>query len=554
MSFVWFLLLVGMLITVHEVGHLIAAKLLDIKVLRLSIGFGPRVTALRRGETEYVLALVPLGGYVRLLGEDGEPVAPVERARAFAHRPPWQRLTVILAGPLANLIFPLFLFVHLYAGQATAPSATIGAVFAGQPAAEADLRPGDRVIAVDDEAVRYWEEFNARVAAAPGRELRVTVERPGAERPLTKYVTPRQHLRSSLLGERERVGLIGVAPHYRLPQVGVIGEDSAAGRAGLRTFDLITSVQGRPVRTMADLEPLFNPRGGGMLLVSFVRVGGSDEPDGGLGFASVARLEPHTAQVVPQAILGPHGTRYDAGLLPADLFVHAVEPGTPAAALGLQPGDVLVSLDGAKLTAWELLQQAFEERPLDEHLLAWRRPGERDERQARFHLEPRRTLDEYQAESTLYLFGAETARAIRAVPEVKIEARLTAAIAQALARAFAVTAMMARVLLLTLLGRLPATAIGGPILIYQIAGVAAQHGMEQFLAMVGLVSLNLGLLNLLPVPLLDGGQASLVLVEAVRRRPVSAAARERATVIGVGLLITLMLLASRNDLLRLFVQ
>jgi regulator of sigma E protease len=127
-------------------------------------------------------------------------------------------------------------------------------------------------------------------------------------------------------------------------------------------------------------------------------------------------------------------------------------------------------------------------------------------------------------------------------------------VAKAVGRACWVTLTLVRVLGLTLAGKLPSTGFGGPLLIYQVAGVAAQHGAEQFLVMAALVSLNLGLLNLLPVPLLDGGQASLVVIEAIRRRPVSARMRERATYVGVALLALLLVLVSRNDLLRKFLK
>src|SRR5262249_21297841 len=157
----------------------------------------------------------------------------------------------------------------------------------------------------------------------------------------------------------------------------------------------------------------------------------------------------------------------------------------------------LTALDGAPLTAWELLQQALEERPEEAHRLAWRAAADGTTHEGAFHLDRRRQLDECQSESTLYVFGAETARAIRPVPEVTVEARPVHAVAHGVGRAIGVTVMMVRVLWRTLLGELPATALGGPILLYQVAGVAAQHGAEQFLAMAALVSLNLGLLNLL---------------------------------------------------------
>jgi regulator of sigma E protease len=555
-SLVWFIVLVGVLITVHELGHLAAAKALDIRVLKLSIGFGPKLVSFTRRGTEYAISIIPLGGYVRLLGEDrGDEVPEAEKPRAFHLRPAWQRMIVILAGPAANLIFPILIFAQLYAHTESARSATVGAVLPGQPAEGADLRPGDKIVDIDGEPVRTWDELNRRVLAAPGRELRVTVERTGSDKPLTKIVTPRVHVRVDAFGEREQVGLLGIAPHYRLPQIGVLDDKTPAYQAGLRTFDVITSIQGRPVQVGPDLEPLVHPRSGSMLVVTYLRPKQSS-----LGFAQVAPLEPGSAVVVPR-VLRPfdklraqddRSGRYDTGARRADLFIHTVEPGTPAASLGgigLRPGDVLTQLDSTQLSSWEAFQQQLDEHPEDEHTLLWR-GNDGVEHQGRFKLQPRTELDEYQAEATSWVFGAEGARAITQVPDVKVETHVGGAFVNAVGRAFGVTGTLVRVLGLTLAGRLPPTAIGGPILIYQVAGVAAQHGVEQFLVMAALVSLNLGLLNLLPVPLLDGGQASLLMLEAVRRRPVSARMRQRAAYVGVALLVFLLLLASRNDLLR----
>jgi regulator of sigma E protease len=540
MSILWFAILVGVLITVHELGHLLAARLLDIGVLKLSIGFGPRIAAFKKGETEYAVALIPLGGYVRLLGEeDASEVPAAQRHRAYSLRPAWQRLVVLLGGPLANLIFPVLVFTHLYARQPTARAAVIGTVLAGQPAQQAGLRPGDRVVAIDGEAVRTWDEMNQRIGAAAGRALKIAVERSGVS--LTKYITPRAHRRYDALGLSETVGLIGVAPHYRLPLVGVI-EDGPAHRAGLRTFDRVLAINGRPVENADDLEPLERPRSGAMLLVSYLRPRPS-----ALGFAHVARLEPRTAEVVPSR--GAEG--FDAGVLPADLFVRAVEPGTPAASIGgvgLRPGDVLLALDGARLSSWDQLVQKLEEEPGEPHRLVWR--GRDAEHSAGFTLLLRRQLDEYHTEETRFVFGADGAHAIRPVDEVPLERHVLGAAALALRRAFHLTWTLGRALGLTLLGRLPSSSLGGPILIYEAAGVAAQHGPQHFLVMAALISLNIGLLNLLPVPLLDGGQATMVLIERVRRRPLSARARARAGWVGLMIVFAVWLLVFHNDLVR----
>ena len=550
MTLVWFALLVGVLITVHELGHFVVARLLGVRVDKLAIGFGrPLLRTTRRG-TEYAIGAIPLGGYVRLCGEDPDaPVDAEEEPVAFCRRPAWQRLAIIFGGPMANVAFAAFIFMQLAGAEAGATSATIGAVFAGQPAADADLRPGDRVVAVDGVDVSTWDDFNQRVLGAPGRELRVTVERATAKgeapRTLTKYITPRVHMRTDSFGGRERVGLVGVAPYYRLPQIGVVGEDAPAYKAGLRTFDVVTAIHGRPVDTASELDPLVHPRGSGMLVITYLR-----PLDAALGFASLALLSPRTAQVVPIDV-APAGRapRYDAGVRPAGSFVHAVEPGTPAAAIGLGRGDMITLLDGQAVTSWELLTQALDEHPTDEHTIAWHGIDGID-RHGSFRLDRRRRLDEYQSESTYYVFGADGARAIAPVPTLPRARNLLGAAAAGIARAASVTGTLMRVLGLTLIGRLPSTSIGGPILVYEVAGVAAQHGFDHFLAVAALISLNLGLLNLLPVPLLDGGQASIVFLEAVRRRPVSPRSRERATFIGLALLGALMLLALRNDLAR----
>ena len=551
MTLLWFALLVGLLITVHELGHYVMARLFGVRVLKLAIGFGRPLVRLVRGGTEYVIGMIPLGGYVRLFGEEPDAALGAdEQPYALAARPTWQRLCIIFAGPLANAAFAAFVFMNLARAEAGAPSATIGTVFAGQPAADADLRPGDHVVAVDGEAVHTWDEVNQRVLAAPGRPLRITVERATARgepsRTLTKYVTPRVHVRTDAFGARKRVGLIGVAPYFKLPQIGVVGEGSPAYKAGLRTFDVVTAIHGRPVTLQSDLDALVHPHGSGMLVVTYLH-----PVDEALGFVSLSLLSPRTAQIVPENVNPPgRWPRYDAGVRPADTFVNSVEPGTPAAAIGLGRGDQVETLDGQPVSSWEILTQTVDEHPRDEHTITWR-GLDGAEHKAGFRLERRHRLDEYKTESTFWVFGADGAHAIVPVPALPADHNLFVAAGRGIARAASVTGTLVRVLALTLVGRLPATSIGGPILVYEVAGVAAQHGLDHFLAVAALVSLNLGLLNLLPVPLLDGGQATLLIIEAVRRRPVSPRARERATLLGLVLLVGLMLLALRNDVVRL---
>ena len=154
MSFVYFLLLVGVLVVIHELGHFVAAKLLDVRVLRFSIGYGRPLFRFKGAETEYQVAIFPLGGYVRILGvEDGEDDDPRDRGRSFQNRPLWQRLLILFAGPAANLLLPIFIYFILFAGQTELPAAVVGDVFEDSPAARAGIAAGDRVLAVDGEGV-----------------------------------------------------------------------------------------------------------------------------------------------------------------------------------------------------------------------------------------------------------------------------------------------------------------------------------------------------------------------------------------------------------------
>jgi regulator of sigma E protease len=564
-TLLWFLLLVGPLVVVHELGHLVVARVLGIGVTSISFGFGRPIFRVRIGETECSIRMFPLGGYVRLLGEDAiDEVPPKKREASFSERPAWQRLSVIAGGPLANIILAIPLFFTIYARHETALASEIGTVFAGLPAAGADLRPGDRVIAVDEEPVRHWEELNQRVLLAPGRELKLTIERAGEAHPLDKYVRPREHLRPDAAPGEAPVGLIGIAPHRRLPQIGIVSPASPAGQAGMRSFDVVLAIQGRPAETLADLEPLVHPRSGSLIVVSYVR------PASGLGYAAVGRLEPAVATIVPTtdelvrpedgAAIGnapparkPHGTRmvYDAGVRPADLFVYDVESGTQAYTIGLQRGDLLVRLDDAPLVSWELFERALEERPTAPHALKWFRPATGELLSGSFRLASGETDGSAMRGMRALRFGAVGAQALEPGHVIEVDRRLPRALARAIERTASISGLVMRTLAGLVVGAVPASALGGTVSLVAAAGEAAREGGDAFLAMAALVSLNLGMFNLVPLPLLDGGQAAFVILERVSGRPLSQRARTRATLFGLLVLLALFVLATFHDLQHL---
>ncbi len=351
-----FAIVLGLLIFVHEFGHFLVAKLLGVKVLQFSLGFGPRVAGFRRGETEYLLSALPLGGYVRMLGETPEDeIAANEKDRAFSLRPVWQRFCIVFAGPLWNLLFAVLLFFALFATiglPAPAPGTEIGAVSPGSPAEAAGLAPGDRIVAVDGERIGTWEELSARIRDSAGRPVRLTVERNGE----------------------------------------VMEVDATA------TEQEVTNIFGEVT-----------------------------------------------------------GKRYMLGIARSDAVIY--EP---------------ASLGGALLAA---LSQTW---------------------------------------SYVYL------------------------------TVMGIVKMVQRVV--------PASELGGPILIAQLAGKQMQSGLVDFVFFIALVSVNLAILNLLPIPVLDGGHLFFFTVEAIRRRPLDMRTQQALQRVGVAILASLMLFVFYNDLSRIFLH
>src|SRR5215475_4066597 len=183
-----FVLLLGALVFVHELGHFLAAKALGVKVLRFSIGFGPRLIGFTRGETEYRVAALPLGGYVKMAGEvPGEDVSPEEEARSYLAQSPWKRMLIVAAGPAFNLIFPLLVFFLVIVSYPQ-PSTAVLRVVPGMPAEAAGIKVGDVVTEVDGRPVRSLEEMQWALVGKVGQRIPVVVQRDG--HPVKLVVTP----------------------------------------------------------------------------------------------------------------------------------------------------------------------------------------------------------------------------------------------------------------------------------------------------------------------------------------------------------------------------
>jgi regulator of sigma E protease len=442
------LVTLGVLVTIHEWGHFWVARRCGVKVLRFSIGFGkPLWLRVGRDGTEYSIAAIPLGGYVRMLDEREGEVPAALRSQAFNNKPVLQRIAIVAAGPLVNLLFAAlaYWFLFIYGVSALVPM--VGDVRPDSPAARAGVEPGYELLAVDGNPVRSWNEVNLSLAARVGESGRIEL----------------------LLGAPQQ----GYARSYSVPVE----------------------------RWAVELE----------------------------------RESPVTA----------------LGLIPWQPEIPAVigllAEGGRAAAAGLQVGDRVLEVDGEAVADWiDFVHrvQAAPEQPLQ---LKLKRGG----RIVMLELVPQsRTLADGRVQGYI---GAGVAPV--EYPE-SMRRTLSYGPVDALVVAVEKTGQMIS-LTLDAIGKMIAGVISvknlsGPITIAKVAGASAASGLESFVSFLAYLSVSLGVLNLLPIPMLDGGHLLYYAIELVRGRPVSEQLQMLGLKIGMALLFGLMAVAIFNDLARLF--
>jgi regulator of sigma E protease len=447
-----FLFAVGLLVTVHEFGHYWVARRLGFKVLRFSIGFGKALWSRVGGTdgTEYVIAAIPLGGYVKLLDEREAPVAPDEVHRAFNRRPHWQRILVLLAGPAFNIIFAILLLAAMFwANGVTEVRAMVGDVLPGSPAATAGLQPGDEIVQID----------NAPVAGQSDAVL-------------------------GLLDQMTDDGSV---------QMTVRSEQGAVRHLTLVVADAAER------RRLTEPENLLR----------------------GLGFGF---WQP-----------------------PVPAVIGTIETGGPAAKAGLLVGDEVVAVNGTAVSGFEDLRGRIEGHVGDSVLFTVQRADH----------EMSVRVDVAAADIDGKRIGRIGIGSRRggALPESMVRHTKLGpvkALGLGATEAWRMTALQARVFWRMLLGQVSLKNLSGPLTIAEFAGESAQAGPANFVGFLVLISLSLGFLNLLPIPILDGGQIVYQLVEWAKGSPLSERAQMLGQQVGIGLLVLMMGVALFNDILRQF--
>jgi regulator of sigma E protease len=441
-----FVLVIGILILVHEFGHFFVARWTGVGVERFSIGFGPVLLRWRGKETEYVLSAIPMGGYVKMVGEEspleggGGPL--YDPAKAFALKPLWARFLIVFAGPAMNLVLATVIFSVVLAtlGRAVWPP-VVGKVAEASPAAAAGLRTRDAIVAVNGQPVAYWEDLDRAVSQSHGRPLELRVRRDGADTTMT--VTPRlRTLPDPIFREPHEVWDVGAGPQL-LPAITSVGPNSPAERAGLKPGDVVVAVTGEPLYTHEDLLEAIRTRPG-------------------------------------------------------------------------QPFELTVERDGKRLTL------TVTPDPVKERLLS----GE---------------------EAVVGKIQAGLApKAVRFEPYPPLTA-----VWQGGVKTWDMTALTAKGLWKLVARQIDLSNIGGPIQIAAETTRQANEGLVSVAVFVAIISVNLAVLNLLPIPMLDGGHLLFFVIEAVLGRPLSLRKREVAQQVGFVLLMVIMVFALYNDLARL---
>lgn len=550
------IILLGLLIFVHELGHFLVAKYYKVRVEVFSLGFGKKLISFRRGETEYCVAAIPLGGYVKMFGDDpSAEVSEADRRGSFLHKPVGQRIAIVLAGPIMNLLFAFVLYTAIAMMGEKAIFPGIGDIDSKTMAATVGFQSGDTVLEViqpDGTVVKplTWNEFEKPIQDAPEQKLSIKVQRASGEVAVLE-ATPKFVPNPFILGWKKEVGGIeGLSFISRASSVAVLSSDTAAAKGGLKTGDTITKIGETPIRRWRELlssaETFANQpelkitvqRG---LLESFL-----DE-----------EFQPQTLEfvvVVPAAAKGKSGLEAlrAIGFDDPELYLASVEKGSPAEKAGLKPGDLLKSISGTQVTNFEQVIatiRTFDGKlPLKFEVL-------RDLKPQTIEVVPnvKKRMNNMGQEESRFEVGIRPMMIDDAPQTVE---KIAGGFIQAMERGAVRSAEMSGAVVMGFVrlfqGEVSSKNIGGFLSIGQMAKRSWGMGMTEFLLAMAVISINLFVLNLLPVPVLDGGHLVFYTIEAVRGAPLSMQKMEIAQRVGAALLVGLMVFALFNDVSRIF--
>lgn len=537
------LLLLGVLIFFHELGHYAVARFVGIGVEIFSIGFGPRLLGIRRGGTDYRVSAIPLGGFVKFHGAlAGEPVASDRVGMLYREASWWARAWVVVAGPAANMILAVVAFMILGGLGVERVPAVVGDVIAGSPAEQAGLTFGDEVLAIDQHPVRDWQDLNQTMTRSAGQPLVLTVRR--GEKVFEMSITPASVDARDELGRERRAGRIGIS-RAALPAILALPNPiGPAARAGLVTGQRIraVSIDGgktyREVKYFVDwmfaLRDLASQATTNSVAV-WIQVEGGPQ---GATWTGVLQA--------PAGATSPKQLSHDLGIVDAQLVVREKGPEVRG---DLRPGDRILRWNGASVESMfqlheQLLKQSQSQAQVAVMGADW------VVREVDLNLTARTVPGPLGTETVYPLDAKFVAEHEPLANPVDVYPFLAPALGFGIRATMRKTGELADGTWRLVTGDIPLKALGGPILIAKVASDSARRGLATFVETMAIISINLALINMFPIPALDGGQLIMCLVEGVRRRPLREKAVEAMQRLGFVMIICLLVMATYNDISR----
>jgi regulator of sigma E protease len=516
-----------------------------VKVEVFSLGFGKKLLQKQIGETQYALSLIPLGGYVKLMGDDPYKSVPAEEAaRAFSTQKLYKRFCIVAAGPTANLLLAFLITLAVYFFGEPVAGTRIGTVTAESPAWKAGLRSGDRIEAVSTAAVTTWEEIQNALKTRVGEPVELAVRR-DTQVLTVSYVVEKVRGRDFVGREVEIGGIKGIMPTPLEPMIGVSNPQSPAGLALLRTGDLVTKIDIAGVTVFEDIQSALSTNWVSAKPIS-VTVRRADEKE----ITVTLNLPNPVPPIQTQSPLGLAGL---LGIYPSEIFIQSLAPGSPAEKGGLMVGDRIMKVGERAIHSFEAVVDEVQgsgdkTKPILFQI-------EREGKTLQVSLIPQ--YNEHEDPLThekigKYMVGILPQLAYHDAEIVLLKIREPVALIK---KAFEETYDLAYKTVVGIgmlaTGQVSMKNLGGPLLIASVAGRSLDVGIIPFLQTMALISINLFLLNLFPIPVLDGGHLLFFLIEAIKGKPVSVKTMEVATQVGMALILMLVGLTLFNDVYRM---
>lgn len=543
-----FFLLLGILIFIHEFGHFIVARMCGVRVEVFSLGFGKKIFQFKKGDTTYCISLIPLGGYVKMFGEQpGAQIPDSEKQVSFTHKTVWQRIAIVSAGPLMNFFFAIALFAGIGLSGEELKAPVIVGVLPQSYAEGLGLKAGDTILKFNGTAVKTWDQVQELMNLSKGQTVTLEVKDYGTEKVKNMSVDISSKENPNIIATESIIGDIKGLASFTKGTAVAVEDRSPLKILGFENGDLITSINGQTVRSWHHLEKIVAQIDFSKSVEFEVRRMNEQAMKEARKLEDIPKIDitmnaANTAQMDLQNL----------GLLPADTFIGKVMPGTPAENAELKAGDQILAINGRKIQMWEEILttvKSWDEKQPFEFEIA--RQGEVLKKK----LSPQVVIvpNSQGLEEKRFAVGIQPFISVGATETVTVKADgLFSALSRGVERTYHFSELTVMSFVRLFQAKVSPRNIGGVISIGQAAHETFKMGVIQFLTMMAIISVNLFILNLLPVPVLDGGHLLFYTIEAIKGSPLSLKKIEFAQQVGILLLMGLMVFALFNDFARLF--